>query len=98
MCHHLESLTSFDATYSDKTLDQLHLIHTKALTTARLIKNDEFPMLSQCVATKIDDDNEVSSATTNDDTNAFNPNIRNTCVTIGFCDLWKLSFMPKLTN
>ena len=59
VCHCIASLTSFNETNSMKTLDQVCLVYAKALHTAGLIKNNNFPKLIDCVptTTKLTDTN-----------------------------------------
>ena len=107
VCHRLASLTSFDDSNSNKTLDQTHPIHTKALSTAGLVKENQFPILSKCIlpskTTKHDNSSTTSDNTSLDDPSIDNlfdpkPNFRNTHMTIGFCELWKLNFIPQLVK
>ena len=90
ICYRLASLISFNETNLMKMLDQLHLVHVKALQIAGLMKDNDFSKLIDCVLTTT---KPIDASSTNLDNNtsiissSFNPSVRNTHMTIGFCKL-----------
>ena len=48
-CNQLSLLTAFDESNKDKTLDYLYPIYAKALVTAELVKENEFPILTKWI-------------------------------------------------
>ena len=94
--------TSFNETNLMKVLDQLCLVHAKALWIARLIKDNNFSELIDYILTTTKPRNADSTDSTDIDddafttSNSFNPNIRNVPITLGFCELREFKFLPKL--
>ena len=81
-----------------KCVDELYLLHAEALIQARLVRNkSHYPILSIYIKNKtVLDQNTDENNQEDDQTIPIQYDNRSTYFTIGYCDTWEYSFIPRL--
>ena len=80
-----------------KRVNELYPLHVEALIQAHLVKNKaKFPILSICIKNKTVSDQDTDEIDSEDDQIPIQYDNRTTYFTIGYCDTWERSFIPRL--